>query len=97
MSETQRNEAREFIRGTSRTRSSDGASSRESFNDELEGLMAIGHRNDEKLAMDRFLAIRLERDSLPEDTPLPIYLKYREPRKPSPPSVWDTEEPKHEN
>uniref|UniRef100_A0A6P4FPG0 Uncharacterized protein LOC108053292 n=1 Tax=Drosophila rhopaloa TaxID=1041015 RepID=A0A6P4FPG0_DRORH len=45
---------------------------------------------DEK-AMDRFLASNLERDKLPEDTPLPIYLAHREPRSVSPPSQWDKE------
>ncbi|XP_017121573.1 uncharacterized protein LOC108142330 [Drosophila elegans] len=40
-------------------------------------------------AMDRLLNTKLDRDKLPEDTPLPIYLAHREPRSISPPSKWD--------
>ncbi|EDW72331.1 uncharacterized protein Dwil_GK20773 [Drosophila willistoni] len=44
--------------------------------------------------MDKFLNTKLKRDSCPPDTPLPIYLKYREPRCRSPPSIWDKMSPK---
>jgi len=91
MSETLRNQAREIVQAMSRSRNSNSTPRRGFLNPELE---ALGRKNDEQLAMDRFLAIKLERESLPEDTPLPIYLAYREPRTPSPPSVWDKKEPK---
>ncbi|XP_022216084.2 uncharacterized protein LOC111070085 [Drosophila obscura] len=43
----------------------------------------------EQKAMDELLSARLMRDTLPEDTPLPTYLAFREPRCPSPESRWD--------
>ncbi|XP_030384567.1 uncharacterized protein LOC115631859 [Scaptodrosophila lebanonensis] len=41
----------------------------------------------EEERMKKFLEQKLERDKLPEDTPLPIFLQYREPKAPFVPSV----------
>ncbi|XP_017080257.1 uncharacterized protein LOC108114021 [Drosophila eugracilis] len=64
------------------------------LDEELRDMVLASNQAREKKAMDRFLNTKLERDKLPEDTPLPIYLAYREPRKPSPCSRWDKTRPK---
>ncbi|EDW93633.2 uncharacterized protein Dyak_GE21555, partial [Drosophila yakuba] len=57
--------------------------------DEIRELVDARNLKNEQMLMDRILNTKLERDKLPEDTPLPIYLAHREPRNPSPPSRWD--------
>ncbi|EDV51137.2 uncharacterized protein Dere_GG15338, partial [Drosophila erecta] len=57
--------------------------------EEILQLMDARNRKNEQVVMDRILNNKLERDKLPENTPLPIYLAHREPRSPSPPSRWD--------
>ncbi|XP_070071225.1 uncharacterized protein [Drosophila takahashii] len=64
-----------------------------SYDDELRDIADASHQNREQRDMDRFLNIKLGRDRLPEDTPLPIYLAHRERRSPSPESKWDKEKP----
>ncbi|XP_032574597.1 uncharacterized protein LOC116801096 [Drosophila sechellia] len=56
---------------------------------QLERLLDKEFRKSNQLFMDRLLNYKLDRDNLPEDTPLPIYLAHREPRSLSPPSRWD--------
>ncbi|KMY97915.1 uncharacterized protein LOC27208979 [Drosophila simulans] len=58
-------------------------------NAQLERLLDKELRKSNQLFMDRLLNYKLDRDNLPEDTPLPIYLAHREPRSLSPPSRWD--------
>ncbi|XP_039487779.1 uncharacterized protein LOC120449400 [Drosophila santomea] len=57
--------------------------------DEISELVDARNLKNEQMLMDRVLNTKLERDKLPEDTPLPIYLAHRQPRNPSPPSRWD--------
>eukprot|EP00099_Drosophila_melanogaster_P005744 NP_001246646.1 uncharacterized protein Dmel_CG43168 [Drosophila melanogaster] len=57
--------------------------------EQLEQLLETEKRKYHQLSMDRLLNYKLDRDNLPEDTPLPIYLAHREPRSLSPPSRWD--------
>lgn len=61
--------------------------------DEFTIMSEARERDREKKAMDRFLNAKLVRDALPVDTPLPIYLAFREPRGISPPSHWDATGP----
>ncbi|KAH8347613.1 hypothetical protein KR067_002762 [Drosophila pandora] len=61
--------------------------------DEFTIMSEARERDREKKAMDRFLNAKLVRDGLPVDTPLPIYLSFREPRGVSPPSHWDATGP----
>ncbi|KAH8419825.1 hypothetical protein KR009_002920 [Drosophila setifemur] len=57
--------------------------------DEYQVIALAREREREQKAMDRFLNTTLVRDQLPPDTPLKLYLTYREPRSVSPTSRWD--------
>ncbi|KAH8314918.1 hypothetical protein KR074_000948 [Drosophila pseudoananassae] len=53
----------------------------------------LRRRYKESMKLNRLMNSRLGRDNLPEDTPLPMYLSFREPRGVSPPSTWDSPDP----
>ncbi|KAI8040479.1 hypothetical protein M5D96_006422 [Drosophila gunungcola] len=57
----------------------------------MHNLSDAGMSDTEQKDMDSFLNSKLERDSLPEDTPLPYYLAHKEPRSISPASEWDSQ------
>ncbi|XP_017110065.1 uncharacterized protein [Drosophila bipectinata] len=51
------------------------------------------YQDEVTMKLNHLMNSRLARDDLPEDTPLPVYLSYREPRGVSPPSHWDSPDP----
>ncbi|XP_044314045.1 uncharacterized protein LOC123037441 [Drosophila rhopaloa] len=79
-----------FLQAIRNCRESDVEPFQGRFTDEVDfRIMAARDRVCYDKAMDRLMNSRLDREKLPEDTPLPIYLAYKEPRSVSPPSKWD--------